>query len=195
MVTPTGVVLAGGASTRLGRDKALLAAGDETLAARAAAKLGAVCPEVVAADAARSLVPGLPSLPDGPGRGPAAGILGAAQARPGHPLLVLACDLPEVPIALLAALAGEAKEGPAPDWIVPRWSGRLEPLCALYAPAALAALARRVAAGHFALYELAEDPSLTVRYFEGPALSRFGPPEVLFFNLNTPADLARWLRG
>ncbi|MGH9361785.1 MAG: NTP transferase domain-containing protein, partial [Thermoanaerobaculia bacterium] len=44
-----GVVLAGGASRRLGRDKARLAAGGETLAARAAAKLATVCGEVIAA--------------------------------------------------------------------------------------------------------------------------------------------------
>jgi molybdopterin-guanine dinucleotide biosynthesis protein A len=199
MVPLTGVVLAGGASRRLGRDKALLVAGGQTLAARAAAKLAAVCPEVAAADAARNLLPGIPSLPDGPGHGPAAGILGAARARPGHRLLVLACDLPEVPIALLTELvkaAGEKtsgrEEARPPDLVVPRWAGRLEPLCALYGPAALEALASRVAAGHFALHELADEPELVVRFIEEPELASFGDPAELFLNLNSPADLARW---
>ncbi len=186
-----GVVLAGGASRRLGEDKALLAVGGESMAARAARKLAAVCAEVVAADGGRGIVPGFPSVPDGLGRGPAAGVLGAAAAYPERTLLVLACDLPEVPEALLAELAGAA--GAA--WVVPRWQGRLEPLCARYGPAALAALARRAAAGRFALHELIEEPALAVAFVEGEALARFGPPTRLFLNLNTPEDLARWRSG
>ncbi len=199
MVTPTGVMLAGGASTRLGRDKALLEAAGETLAARAARKLAAVCREVLAADAGRALVPGVPSLPDAAARGPAAGILAAARARPGHPLLVLACDLPDVPVELLSAVVAAAESEKSSggkdraDWVVPRWSGRLEPLCALYYPKALAALARRAAVNRFALHELAEQAGLAVRYLED--LSRFGAPQALFFNLNTPEDLGRWLGG
>jgi molybdopterin-guanine dinucleotide biosynthesis protein A len=36
---------------------------------------------------------------------------------------------------------------------------------------------------------------LAVRYLEGEALRRFGEPEEMFFNLNTPGDLARWRGG
>jgi molybdopterin-guanine dinucleotide biosynthesis protein A len=178
----------------MGRDKALLAApGDagESLPAAAARRLAAVCATVALADRGRRLLPGLPSLPDGPGRGPAAGILGAAAAHPGRRLLVLACDLPRVPEALLADLAGFRGEL---DWAVPRWAGRVEPLCALYGPAALAALAARAGRGLFALHELAAEPGLAVRYLEGDALARFGPPEELFLNLNTPEDWERYGR-
>lgn len=188
---PVGVVLAGGASRRLGEDKALLAADGMSLAARAAGKLRAVCPEVAVADGGRAVVPGLPSLPDGPGRGPAAGVLGGAAAYPGRALLVLACDLPEVPTALLAELLVSGKG----DWVVPRWDGRLEPLCALYRPAALAALARRVSAGEHALHRLLQEPRITAELVEGDSLARFGPPTRLFLNLNTPEDLARWRAG
>jgi molybdopterin-guanine dinucleotide biosynthesis protein A len=197
---PVGVVLAGGASRRMGRDKALLAlprdlgeVWEESLPAAAARRLAAVCAAVVVADRGRRLLPGLPSLPDGAGRGPAAGILGAAAAYPGRRLLVLACDLPRVPDGLLADLAGPvAGDGNGVDWAVPRWAGRVEPLCALYGPAALAALAARVERGLFALHELAGEPSLAVRYLEGDALARFGPPEELFLNLNTPEDWKRY---
>jgi molybdopterin-guanine dinucleotide biosynthesis protein A len=185
---PIGVVLAGGASRRMGRDKALLVLppGGETLAAAAARRLAAVCAEVLVADRGRATVPALPSLPDGPGRGPAAGLLGAAAARPGRSLLVLACDLPAVPVALLACLAGLAAGA---DLALPRWSGGLEPLCAAWGPAALARLAARVERGLYALHPLAAEDDLAVRFLEDASLESFGPAAELFRNVNTPDDL------
>jgi molybdopterin-guanine dinucleotide biosynthesis protein A len=209
---PVGVVLAGGASRRMGRDKAALAVDGETLAARAARRLLGVCARVVIADGGRGLVPGLPCLPDAPAAGPAAGILGAALAWPGHPLLVLACDLPRVSEALLrellrrppfaeagwsgevAAAAAAADDAADPDWVVPRWERGLEPLCALYRPAALAALAAGVERGVAAPHRLAEAGGLRVRFLEGERLRRCGQPADLFLNLNTARDLERWLR-
>jgi molybdopterin-guanine dinucleotide biosynthesis protein A len=188
-----GVVLAGGDSRRMGQDKAELRVGGATLTARAARRLLGVCRRVAIADRGRGLLPDLPCLPDGPGAGPAAGILGAALAWPGHPLLVLACDLPRVPEALLHELAW-AEGAEEADWVVPRWERGLEPLCALYRPAALAALAAAVARGVAAPHRLAEVAGLRVRYLEGERLSRFGPPADLFLNLNTAHDLERWQR-
>ncbi len=176
---PVGVVLAGGASRRMGWDKAL-----SGLPALAAERLAAVCAEVAVADRGRGLLPGFPSLQDAPGGGPVAAILGAAAAYPGRPLLVLACDLPRVPVELLAELASSD----ACDWAVPRWGRGLEPLCALYSPAAVALLAET---GLRAPHRLAAE-DLAIRYLEGEDLARFGPPEEVFLNLNTPEDLERY---
>ncbi len=178
-----GVVLAGGLSLRLGTDKAELGAPRESLTRRAAVRLGEVCATVAVADRGRQRVPGLVSVADGPGCGPAAGILGAAQAFPGQALLV-----PRVPAALLAELARST----ACDWALPRWRRGLEPLCALYRPGALEALAERVAAGLMAPHRLAEVAGLAVRFLDEEALARFGAPPDLFLNVNPPADLARW---
>jgi molybdopterin-guanine dinucleotide biosynthesis protein A len=175
----------------MGRDKALLVLPDGSLPERAALRLAAVCPEVVLADRGRGLVPELPSIGDGPGSGPAAGILGAALAWPGRSLLVLACDLPEVPEALLEELARPSGF----DWVVPRWQGRIEPLSALYRPPALAALASQVARGNLGPQRLAEAPGLSIRYLGSELLARFGLPEQMFRNLNTPEDLERWEAG
>lgn len=184
---PVGLVLAGGFSRRWGSDKARLQLDGEALPERAVRRLGAVVTEVAVADRGRGLLPGVPSLADGPGAGPAAGLLGGAAAYPDRPLLALACDLPGVTEALLAALLERAG-----DWVVPRWEGRLEPLCALYRPAALAALAGAVAAGRYALHDLAAAAGLRTAYLEGGELRRCGPPERLFWNLNAPGDLERW---
>ncbi len=190
-----GVVLAGGASRRMGRDKAQLEVAGASLGEHAARRLAAVAAEILVADGGRRSVPGRRSIADGPGAGPAAGILAAAELCPGRDLLVLACDLPLVPPALLERLARPT----VADARVPRWQAAargpcVEPLCALYRPAALARLAARVAAGGpasraLALHRLFGD--LEIRYLEAEELRRFGPPEEVFLNLNRPADLER----
>lgn len=182
---PLGVVLAGGASRRMGRDKALLPLAGVGLAERACRLLATVCSEVAVADAGRGVVPGFPSLADGPARGPLAGILGAAAAAAGRALLVLACDLPNVPAGLLARLAG------APgDWVIPFWRRGLEPLCALYRPTALRLLAARAERGLYALHEAAEAPDLDVRRISEREIAAFGDPAEIFRNLNHPEDVA-----
>lgn len=181
------MVLAGGVSRRMGRDKATLEIGGETLVARAARKLGEVAGEVVLADGRRGLLRGVVEcVADGPGKGPAAGVLGAALARPGRALLVLACDMPGVPVALLRALESAAPEA---DLVIPRWRRGIEPSCARWGPGALDALARRVATERLDLHGVAEEPGLRVATLEGPALEALGDPEVLLANVNTPADL------
>lgn len=202
MDTAIGIVLAGGASRRMGRDKAALELDGETLAAGAARRLAAVCLQVALADRGRQLVPGLPSLPDGPGRGPAAGLLGAAHAHPGRPLLVLACDLPHVPVPLLEELLRRDGSDRS-DWVLPRWQRGSEPLCALWRPRSLAVLEDRVTRGLYALWSLAEEDQLAVRWIEGDLLAGFGSPEEMFLNVNTPEELesarslrpAPWRRG
>ncbi len=176
-----GLVLAGGRSRRMGRDKGSIQIEGTSLLDLARRRLASVVPEVLVA--ARREGDGL--VMDGPGRGPAAGLLGAAAHRPGCALLVLACDLPWAGLPLLRALLSES----GVDWAVPRWRGRLEPLCALYGPEALVALERRVAAGDFSLRGLAREETLRVRYLEDRELKRLGDPSRLFFNVNTPEDL------
>jgi molybdopterin-guanine dinucleotide biosynthesis protein A len=181
-IGPTGVILAGGASSRMGRDKALLELDGETLVARAVRRLEEVCGEVLIADAGRGLASG--SILDGPGRGPAAGLLGAARARPGRSLLVLAVDLPFVPVPLLEELARSEA-----DLAIPSWSGGVEPLCASYGPAALAVLKERVGQGRLDLWSLPDTPGLVVRRLGDEELRRFGDSARMFLNLNRPEDL------
>jgi molybdopterin-guanine dinucleotide biosynthesis protein A len=178
-----GVVVAGGASSRFGSDKALAILDGETLVERAHRTLREVCGETVVADAGRGLLSGVDSVADGDGEGPIAAILGAARHRPGRALLVLACDLPRVPAALLQRLTSESA-----DWVVPRHAGGLEPLCALYRPRALEALALQVGRGDFALHHL-DQAAIEARYLDAGEFADLGEPRRLFANVNTTDDL------
>jgi molybdopterin-guanine dinucleotide biosynthesis protein A len=121
---------------------------------------------------------------DGPGAGPAAGLLGVARARPGQDLLVLACDLPLVPVELLVALASSrADVAAAASDPADRWT--MNPTCALWKPRALESLERRVAAGDFRLYPTLQDPCLRVRAIDAGS---FGDPKRVLLNVNTADD-------
>ena len=186
---PLGVVLAGGASSRMGTDKALIRWGGVSLAEHALRRLARVCPDVVVADRGRGVVAGARSIEDGPGRGPVAALLGATRAAPGRALLALACDLPAVPEPFLAELARRGERSGA-DWVLARTARGIEPLAALYGPRALAALEEQVQEGRYAPRELLTRDDLRIEIIEGPDLARHGDPEHLFANLNHPEDLS-----
>lgn len=195
-----GVVLAGGAGRRLGQSKANLRLpgrrpGERglTLAEWAVDRLAAVQDVqsiLVAAGnvdigsiRTRTVVPTM-AVPDGPGSGPAAGVLGAVRARPGRKLLVLACDLPLVPVELLAALAASqadlaaAASEPADPW-------SMNPTCALWKPKALGLLGQRVAKGDYRLYPTLQNSGLQVQTVDA---GKFGDPRRVLLNVNTAAD-------
>lgn len=150
-----GYVLAGGRSSRMGTDKALLPYYGITLIEHVAGLVqlaaGSVC-AVGGGEACERL--GLRVIPDlWPGCGPLAGIHAALSDSSGDWNLVLACDMPAVPPVLLEELFVCAENSEA-DCVVPLPAGeRPQPLCAVYhrrcASSAGAALAqgRRKLAG------------------------------------------------
>jgi molybdopterin-guanine dinucleotide biosynthesis protein A len=147
-----GLLLTGGASTRLGVDKAELRRDGERLADRGARLLALVCSPVLEVGTGASHLPTVREDP--PGAGPLAGIVAGADALHARgvdqPIVVLAVDLPFVDTALLRWLA----EHPAPRAVVPRVDGIAQPLCARYTAADLVVAARLRAEGHSALRDL-----------------------------------------
>lgn len=140
------VILAGGQSARMGRDKAWLEIGGETLLARQI-KL------VRAAGATEVFISGradrdyssfnVPVLTDNfPNCGPLAGIENALRVCREPLLLVLAVDMPLMTIELLQLLQGQCRAG---SGIIPRLSGQVEPLAAFY-PQTAAVLATELLA-------------------------------------------------
>jgi molybdopterin-guanine dinucleotide biosynthesis protein A len=194
-VTPcTGVILAGGQATRYaGRPKGLERVGGVRIIDRVAEALrGAADALLLIAndpDAAEWL-PGVPTAPDvRPGFGSLGGIY-SALVRAGGPVLVVAWDMPFVPTALLAALRRAETDTDA-DAVVPE-SGSprgLEPLCALYTPACVAPIERRLDAGDLRVVGFYDDVRLVRLPVE--TVATFGDPARIFLNVNTPDDLAR----
>lgn len=170
----------------MGFDKATLALAGERLVDRAGRRLAAAGLDFVIADGGRQLIDDAPSVMDGEGLGPIAGLLGAAAEYPDRTLVALACDMPHVPRELIAALAVWRREA---DWVVPRTPRGLQPLCARYGLRALALLARRARRGDYALHGLADELTLIIDYVEPEVVARFGPPDRIFRNLNRPEDL------
>lgn len=138
-----GLVLAGGRSRRMGRDKGALAYhGDVPHARYTAALLARVCDAVfVSCRADQSEDPSLASVKELPRiadtleyGGPLNGILSALKAHPDAAFLVAACDLPFLSAFALARLARERNPSmPATAFWNPAREA-LEPLCAVYEP-------------------------------------------------------------
>jgi molybdopterin-guanine dinucleotide biosynthesis protein A len=136
-----GAILAGGGSRRMGRDKALVEIAGVAMARRVADALAAGgCARVlvIGGDAPALGRLGLEVVEDRwPGEGPLGGILTALDAVAAS-ALVVACDLPWLDAASVAALLAAAAASDA-DAVVAT-TGRLEPLCAVWSPSAAAAL-------------------------------------------------------
>lgn len=129
-----GFVLVGGASSRMGRDKAALPYRGRTLVEHVASAVAGAAGSVTLVGAPeRYQALGFPLLADRhPGAGPLGGIHTALAAARGEWNLVVACDMPAVTAPFLRSLL-DAAEASAADCLLPAGpSGRLEPLCAVY---------------------------------------------------------------
>jgi molybdopterin-guanine dinucleotide biosynthesis protein A len=116
------VVLTGGASRRMGTDKAFVEVGGVAMAVRVATALaeGGCDPVVCQGGDAESLVAlGMTTLADTrPGGGPVAGILDALSAAAAGPVAVCACDLPWLDGATVKELVAVADASPDADVVV-----------------------------------------------------------------------------
>jgi molybdopterin-guanine dinucleotide biosynthesis protein A len=191
-----GAVLAGGAARRYGgTPKGLLTIGGRRILDRIVDAVHAVTgalPLLIAdAPDAQSWRPDLQTLPDTrPGFGTLGGIYTAVTVTAPAPVLCVAWDMPFVPESLLHALIDCMAAG-AYDAVLPESAGPrgLEPLCAIYAPACAPAIARRLESGD--LRAIAFHADVRVGIVPLAEVRRFGDPDELFFNVNTPDDLAR----
>ena len=147
-----GVILAGGTSRRLGRDKASEVLLGRTLLERTAERLVPLVDEIIVVRRAGQSIPEL-DLPvpvvvveDAyPDTGPLGGIFTGLRAASSERCLVVACDMPLLQASLLRYLAACAT---GHDGAVPVNKERFpEPICAVYGKRCLPAMERRLREG------------------------------------------------
>lgn len=183
-------VLAGGASTRMGRDKAMLDHGGIPLADHIAAVLREVAAEVFVV--AKAPLPGLRTpvvLDASPARTPLAGVSAALDHARHELVFVCACDMPTISPVLVRLLAEHIADAAA---AVPVRDGRVESLHALWRREAAQEVARLLHAGERAVHRVL-DALGAVRLAEREWRA-LDPEGRSFANLNTPADAAAMLR-
>ena len=177
-----GAVLAGGRGSRLGGRKATAELAGRTLLDWTVELVGSVCDEVVVI--AKPDTP-LPPTSAAVWRSapadfhPRHGLVSALRGAHGRPVLVVPCDMPLVPTALLETLIAMVEDGSAAA--IPETGGYLQPLCAAYGPQALRELE-----------SAPEDEPLkhTLDRLEPAIIQADGVGE-LMLNINHPADLER----
>ncbi|HLZ98662.1 MAG TPA: NTP transferase domain-containing protein [Steroidobacteraceae bacterium] len=149
-----GLILAGGASSRMHRDKAALRYGGKTQLDRAfdlaSRHLARVFVSVRASQAGEPTRSDKPLIVDSVGSeagGPIVGIRSAMAAYPDVAWLVIACDLPFLSDAALEQLLRARDPSVLATAFVSAHDGLPEPLCAIWEPAAAAALSEYQAGG------------------------------------------------
>ena len=186
----TGVIQAGGKSTRMGGEpKALLELGGRRIIERVLDAVAPVVDDVLIVTNTPALYGflGVPMVADAyPDHGSLGGIFSGLQAAGGDAAFTVACDMPFLHPAVARLVIGRAGEA---DVVIPRVGEQLETMHALYAKACLPAIEARLKAGRLKIVGFFED----VRVVEvaEAEVARHRAPDVVFMNVNTPDELAR----
>jgi molybdopterin-guanine dinucleotide biosynthesis protein A len=182
----TGVILAGGKSRRMGRDKAFLPFGNGILIERVIEVVKQVTNDVLLITNSPELYArfGLPMYADViPDAGSLGGIYsGLVYARTPYSLC-LACDMPFVKPEFLRSLCETVADV---DVVIPKNAEDFQPLCAVYAQACREPIRQRIASGRLKITGFFDQ--VRVRVIEGEQLARSDPQDVMFFNANTPDE-------
>ena len=186
----TSIILAGGRSSRLGRNKALQVVGGKTLIQWAVDRLATLSTDIIIATGHGEAIPCLSGARIEivadicPGKGPLAGIYSGLLTSSSRRAIVIGCDTPFVSVGLLTYMT---RKSPGFDIVAPRMKEKVEPLCAVYSKNCLAPIRQLLNQNELKIIELY--PLVTVRYIEEAVIDKFDPEHLSFFNINTQADL------
>ena len=185
------IILAGGLSTRMGRDKSLIEINGVPVLESLISGFAEALPPVVVV-----LRPGQTPIPEDalhtfdvfPGAGPMAGLHAGLIAAPDDCNLVVACDMPFAVPSLGRYLLSLLDDH---DAVVPVVDGRPEPLYAAYRKTCLPEVERSLKAGELRMKDLLG--RLNTLYVGDEDLRRYDPDLRSFLNINTPEDYDRAL--
>ncbi len=185
----TGVILAGGASRRMGKNKSFLKIGERLLIERVYAIMAVLFRDII-------MVTNTPELYEFiscrtvadiyPGAGPIAGLHAGLRASGTDRIFAAACDMPFLNAALIRFLCQNSEEY---DAIVPlSCSGFCEPLHALYAKSALNAMQQAIELGDKSIMNLLD--RLKTKQIANDTFQSIHGAEESFRNLNTPEEFS-----
>lgn len=213
----SGIILAGGQSRRMGRDKAFIALNGKPIVAHVLETMQRICSEtiIVANNAPNYKHFSVPIVGDVfPGKGSLGGIYSGLQAANEEHVLAVACDMPFLNADLLrymislaskydvvipqasspssktprGALADSQPEKTAPHPNQPlAKENDLHPMHAIYSKQCLAPMREKLRADDLRLIGFFD--RVRVRMIESAEVDRFDPLHWSFFNVNTPEDL------
>lgn len=121
------------------------------------------------------------------GLGPLGGIYTAMSVLPGRAGFFVACDMPSLNRPLIRYMVEIRDDF---DVVIPRISGQLESLHALYSTACLPAVERLIDAREYQVFRFFHEVS--VRYVEETEVRRWDPHLRCFFNINRPEEVRAW---
>jgi molybdopterin-guanine dinucleotide biosynthesis protein A len=186
------IILAGGLSTRLGRDKASELLLGHSLLQRVIDRLDGLVDEYVVVMAQSQTLPSLEvsrplrTVEDAyPHVGPLGGVYSGLSAMAEARAITVACDMPLLQPALISELL---RLLPGHDAVVPL-NPRPEPLCAAYSVTCLPAILGRINEGSYRVTGFFE--AIDVLYLEPEIWRPFDPQGLSFLNVNREEDLRR----
>ena len=184
------IVLAGGKSKRLGRNKINEVIGDTTLFNRVITVLSAFKGTIIIVTAEDSTIPDNFTYPKikmvhdlYPGKGMIGGIITGLSVSKNYYNLVVACDMPFLNTDLLRYMISITEDN---DLVAYKNKNELEPLHAIYSKNCLPIL-KEIMQNNLRIFEMLD--RIKVRYLSSMEINRYDPKNISFFNVNTEADL------
>ena len=189
----TGIILAGGLSRRLGRDKAVEPIKGQPLVGRVMDALSGIADELVVVVNTPQRGRELPLRDSAvvavdiyPNAGSLGGIFTGLSSASNQWGIVVACDMPFLNLDLLSYLLSFRESH---DAVVPVLDGRPEPTHAAYSKVCLSAIEARLEANDLKIARFFDD--VRVKYVSQRRVEEIDPRRRSFFNVNTEEDLAR----
>ncbi|MBI4330381.1 MAG: molybdenum cofactor guanylyltransferase [Chloroflexi bacterium] len=187
------IVLAGGKSTRFGRDKISEMVAGQTLIQRVVNCLASFGDEIIIVLAPGGSIPPLAApvklrkvFDIYPGRGSLGGVYTGISLSSCQYNLVVACDMPFMNMQLLRHMIDLS---PGYDVVIPKVGKHVEPLHAVYSKSCLPIIERIWAEGKTKVLDILE--YARTYYLREEEIDRFDPRRLSFFNINTSQDLQR----
>ena len=182
----TAIIMAGGDSQRMGRDKANVTLGDKTLLQTVTATMQQLFPQMIVSVRQPRTGIDLPQVCDEqPDGGPLAGLAVSLGKITTPWAFAVACDMPFVVPEVVEMLAGYRLQHQA---VVPVVHGHPQPLAAFYAASCLAPLRVSLASQQKSLRGVLKQ--LDVRYVDEAEMLEVDPHLRSFFDLDTLQDVA-----